>query len=83
MSRILVSPSGEKLKVTEHIILKNFWEYYVLEAETNTSDVKLCLVMGAETEIGDVYLPEIKPYVISRTKKLENILPAPNYSWEH
>lgn len=69
------------LEVKEHIILKNFWEYYVLESDTNTDDIKLCLVLGDENEIGDVYIPEIKPYIISKTKNLSEVMPAPNYNW--
>lgn len=76
-----IDGNGEPLKVIEHIILKNFWEYYVIDAETNTNDVKLCFVMGFENEMGDVYLPEIKPYIISKTKDLESIAPATDYEW--
>lgn len=73
--------TGVQLKILEHIILKNLWEYYVCEAPTNTSDIKLCLVMGFETEIGDVSLSEIKPYIALRTKDLKELMPAPGYDW--
>jgi hypothetical protein len=69
------------LEVTEHIILRNFWEYYVLESPTNTDDIKECLVLGFETEIGDVPMSEIKPYIISRTKNLQEVAPAPGFRW--
>ena len=69
------------LEVTEHIILKNFWEYYVLEAPTNTADTKLCLVCGFEEEIGDVWLPELTPYIIGRTKNLDELLEPRSYRW--
>jgi hypothetical protein len=71
---------GTVLNVVEHIILKNFWEYYVTD-EKFTDDIVCCLVMGDEQEIGDVSLSEIKPYVISRTKKLDDIMPASGCEW--
>lgn len=73
--------TGEIFECTEHIILKNFWEYYVLNAKTNTPDTKLCLVCGFEEEIGDVWLPELTPFVISRTKNLNEILAPRHYDW--
>lgn len=80
--KTMIDKYGQELKVVEHIILKNMWEYYVLDAPTNTEDVKLCLVMGFEQEIGDVYLPEIKPYIISRTKNLNEVMPADGCRWK-
>ena len=74
--------SKQKLEVVEHIILKNFWEYYVINAKNiDDDDIKLCLVIGFETEIGYVSMDEIKPYILSRSKKLDNIMPPPNYNW--
>ena len=80
--RQLKLSSGRKVKVLEHIILRNFWEYYIVDTETNTNDVKYCFVMGEENEWGDVYLPEIKPYIISRTKDLMGVMPPAGYAWE-
>jgi hypothetical protein len=74
---------AQRLKVIEHIILRNFWEYYVIDAPTNTDDVKLCYVMGAEDELGDVSMSEIRPYVITRTRKLKDVAPAVGFSWKH
>lgn len=75
--------TGQVVEVCEHLILKNFWEYYVLKSPTNTDDIKLCFVMGAENEMGDVSMSEIKPYVISRTKVLNDpfFMPAQGWSW--
>lgn len=69
------------LIVTEHLMTRNFWEYYVLESPTNTKDIKQCLVLGYENEIGDVSMSEIKPFLISKTNKLDNVAPAPNWDW--
>ena len=74
-----------KLDVVEHIILRNMWEYFVLADEAGDepdSDIKYALVMGFNDEIGTVSLSEIKPYVISRTSRLDEIMPASGYQWE-
>lgn len=76
-----INSNDEPLEVIEHIILKNFWEYYVINNSENTDDIKLCYVLGFENEMGDVYIPEIKPYIISKTKQLNDVMPAPNYEW--
>lgn len=68
------------INVTEHIILKNGWEYYIHDDYKNGSIVS-ALVMGYETEFGDVCLEELKPYIISRTKRLNEVLPAEGWNW--
>lgn len=75
--------TGQELQVIKHIILKNFWEYYIIAADTNDTEnqVYLCLVLGEETELGDVYLPEIKPYLASITSNLSEVMPAPGWAW--
>ena len=74
-----------KLDVVEHIILKNMWEYYIMANEPDTqapdSDIVYALVMGFNDEIGTVSLSEIKPHVISRTSRLDEIMPASGYEW--
>lgn len=84
MRTMVNSKTKEKLKIKEHIILKNFWEYYVIEDSSvpKMKDIEFCLVMGLEQELGDVYIPEIEPYIISRTKKLQDIMPAQGYRWD-
>jgi len=37
--------------------------------------------MGFETEYGDVSMKEISPYIICRTRKLDELMPAPNWEW--
>ena len=74
-----------KLKVVEHIILRNMWEYFVLADEAGDepdSDIKYALVMGFNDEIGTVSMSEIKPYIISRTTDMSELLPASGYHWE-
>ena len=76
-----------KLDVVEHIILKNMWEYFVLSDESqndwvsDTPDVVYALVMGFNDEIGCVSLSEIQPHIISRTSRLDEIMPADGYEW--
>ncbi len=74
-----------KLKVVEHIILRNMWEYYVLADEAGDepdSDIKYALVMGFNDEIGTVSMSEIKPHVFTRTTDMSELLPASGYHWE-
>ena len=76
-----------ELKVVEHIILRNFWEYYVLERElgdvmTHDPDIVYALVMGDHDEIGTVSMSEIKKYIFSRTTDLSDLEPATGYRWE-
>lgn len=78
--RQLISKYGSKINVIEHIILKNGWEYYVTDNKFDKDTIQ-CIVMGFETEIGDVYMPEIKPYIASRTRDLSEVAPCEGYEW--
>lgn len=69
------------INVVEHVILKNLWEYYITDEPCDNPDVVFALVMGDETELGDVYMPEIKPYIITRTKNLNDVFPASGWQW--
>jgi len=75
--------SCEPFAVAQHIILKNFWEYYLEEADTH--GVAFGYVMGFENEWGSVDLAEIKPYIVSiaRGKELDHIMPPEGYFWEN
>lgn len=73
--------NGMKINVVEHIIVKNFWEYYVSNEDTGEKDIKFCLVMGEETELGDVWMPEIEPFIITKTKNLKEVMPASGWNW--
>lgn len=73
--------TGRVVNVLEHIITKNFWEYYVLEDENNTEDIKFCYVMGFENEAGDVSISEISAYIVSRTKNFDELMPAAGFTW--
>jgi len=78
--KVMKSKYGTTINVTEHIILRNGWEYYVTD-DKHDKDTIRCVVMGLETEMGDVYLPEIKPYIVSRTRDLNDLAPAEGWEW--
>ena len=71
---------SQEIEVTEWIILKNFWEYYVID-EWNDCNEAYCLVDGDFQEIGLVSLNEINPYITARTRDLATIGPAPGWEW--
>ena len=73
---------GESFAVSRHIILKNFWEYYVEEPDEN--GITFGFVMGFENEWGSVDYNEIKPYIISEAKgtALDEVMPPAGYVWE-
>ncbi len=73
--------TGSVLTVTEHIITKNFWEYYLTNEETDDPMVKFGFVMGFENELGYIYIPEISPYILTRTNNLTEVMPATGYEW--
>ena len=72
--------TGTVINVTKHIILKNFWEYYITD-DQHSEDIVQALVMGYETELGDVSLKEIKPFTVSETKNLKDVMPASGWRW--
>lgn len=70
-----------KLKVEKVFVLRNGWEYFLEKPEK--SGVAFGLVCGFEDELGSVYLPEIKPYIVSSgNADLSDCLPAPGWHWE-
>ena len=72
------------LEVEEWIILKNGWEYYLTPKKEDQPDhIRFAMVCGFEDEMGDVDLEEIKPYIWSRTRKLNEIRPATGgWTWK-
>ena len=72
--------TGKVIKITEHLITRNFWEYYITD-EGYDGQIKTALVMGYETELGDVDLLELKPYTLSKTARLNEVAPAIGWEW--
>tara|TARA_Y100000004_G_scaffold188589_2_gene242948 strand:+ start:206 stop:490 length:285 start_codon:yes stop_codon:yes gene_type:complete len=84
-ARNIIDPNVEgsqTFAVTQHIILRNGWEYYLEEADND--GVAFGFVMGLENEWGSVYLPEIEPYIVSIAKgsMLDEIMSPYGYCWE-
>lgn len=79
MPRKIKSDFGETYTVYQHLITQNFWEYYILDNEK--SDYRFALVMGYDTEMGDVSMAEISPYVITKTSSLTEVMPPPGWTW--
>ena len=73
----------EPFAVALHVILRNFWEYYLEEPDEN--GIAFGYVMGVENEWGSVSVNEIKPYIVSiaRGKELDHIMPPEGYYWEN
>ena len=78
--RHMTNEHGDTVKVIEHIILSNMGEYYILEA-ANEDGIAFALVVGDYTEMGSVSMDEIAPYIVSRTTRLNEIMPAPMWTW--
>jgi len=74
--------SSEPFTVTQHIILRNGWEYYLEEGDKD--GYTFGYVMGFANEWGSVYLPELKDHIasIARGKELDYIMPPFGYYWE-
>jgi hypothetical protein len=71
-----------KVDVLEHILLKNGWEVYVTErGQDGDPDIGYGLVCGFENEWGSFSFKEYKPYILSRTSDLTDLMPAPGYEW--
>lgn len=79
--RVMVK-DGTKINVVEHIMTKNFWEYYITDEDTGSADRKFALVMGDYVELGDVSLSEIQSFIIARTKDMSEVFPAKGWKWE-
>ena len=75
----MIDEHGTTVDVIEHIILRNYWEYYILE-EADENGIAFALVMGDYTEMGNVSMDEIEPYIVSRTTSLD-IMPALRWAW--
>lgn len=80
MARKMKSPHGEVFTVHQHIITRNFWEYYILDNHKNR-DIRFALVLGFENEMGDVSMSEIAPHVVTRTSNLDGCMSAPGWEW--
>jgi len=77
---IFANRLASMLNILEHWITKGYWEYYITD-EKFSDDIVAALVMGYETEIGDISKAEIRPYIITKTDDLDGVLPPPGWQW--
>lgn len=73
---------NQALEISEIIITRNYWEYYVIGPRTE--DIFTALVLGDETEIGDVSYSEIRPYILTKTPddwSTNDAFPATGWQW--
>ena len=71
---------SSRFEVDLHIITQNFWEYYLEEPDSN--GIAFGYVMGDFNEWGSVDVNELKPYIISSTRDLDEVMPPVGYQWE-
>tara|TARA_R100000655_G_scaffold34598_1_gene67280 strand:+ start:2977 stop:3243 length:267 start_codon:yes stop_codon:yes gene_type:complete len=84
--RKMQSKSGKTtVKVTKHIILQNYWEYYVVDDDEmqfeKNSDIQFAYAIGIAKEFGTISMSEMKPYIVSETTDLDDVAPAPDWRW--
>jgi hypothetical protein len=74
--------TSEPFAVSQHIILRNMWEYYLEEPDKD--GIAFGFVMGFENEWGSVDLKELKPYIISKASgsELNEVMAPAGYVWE-
>ena len=74
--------STEAFAVSQHIITRNFWEYYLEQADEE--GYAFGFVMGIENEWGMVDMAELKPHIasIARGKELQYVMSPFGYYWE-
>jgi len=71
---------SSRFEVNLHIITQNFWEYYL--EEPDAYGIAFGYVMGDFNEWGSVDVNELKPYIISSTRDLDEVMPPVGYQWE-
>jgi len=72
--------NSSRFEVDLHIITQNFWEYYLEEPDSN--GIAFGFVMGDFSEWGSVDINELKPYIISETRNLDEVMAPVGYHWE-
>lgn len=80
MKKLKQIGSDLTINIVEHWMTQNFWEYYITDA-VHDDDIVTALVLGYEDEIGYISLSEISPFVISKTKCLDDVIPPPGWNW--
>lgn len=75
--------TGSVVKVFAHALLRNGWEYFLLDPKADSRGNIMALVMGFETEMGDVNMPELVPFMLSYVNgaNLNDLMPAEGWEW--
>lgn len=71
---------GTTVNVVSLAMTSNFWEYFITD-DKFTDDIVRAVVKGFETEMGDISLSEIKPYLMCQSSDLRGVMPAPGWEW--
>ena len=71
---------GEVKTVYGFAITRNMWEYFFLDNDKG-NPYRFALVQGFETEMGDVSMGEINPYIYDYTENLTEVLPPIGWRW--
>ena len=67
--------------VHSHAMTRNRWEYFFLDRKPDSRKNMCAVVMGFETEMGDVHIPEIEPFVLMVTRDLHDLMPCDGWEW--
>jgi len=80
--KIAVDKEKNEFKVYEHLMTKNFWEYFILD-DKEDEDIREAFVMGFENEFGLISMSELTPYIISKSKVSANmeLMPPAGMEW--
>lgn len=75
--------TGSVVKVFGHAMTRNGWEYFLLDPKADSRGNIMALVMGFETEMGDVNMPELVPFMLSYVNgaNLNDLMPAEGWEW--
>ena len=71
---------GTIVNVEKFAMAKNMWEYFITDEKFN-DDIVCAVVNGFECEMGDISLSEIKPFLLTESSDLANVMPAPGWEW--
>ena len=69
-----------KLNVVKHVILQNFFEYFITELP-DANGIGMAYVVGDYDEYGSIAQYDIDNHAMSSTVELNDILAAPGWEW--
>ena len=69
-----------KLNIVKHVILRNFYEYFITELP-DANGIGMAYVVGDYDEYGTVAQYDIDKFGLTSTEELDEIAPAPGWDW--